>query len=146
MYLFKKRYWFSKFRWTHHLYMSYRSVHPNFFFFFFFFFKNKKGDSHVTFIVSHLTVQLGKSLGKSMGTTSSNWSLKTPNPHTLQALLVSETSRNCNYSSHENSNLGCSENLTNHLPIVPHLLMVGPSKFQMWKLKTKMVRLFGTCV
>ena len=134
-------YWFSKFRWTHHLYMSYGWVHPNFFFFFIFL-RIKQGDSCVVFIVPRLTVQLGKS----MSTTSSNWSLKTPNPHTLQALLVSETSRNCNYSPRENLNLGCGESLSSHLPIIPNLLVVGPSKFQMWKLKTKMVRLFGICV
>ena len=70
---------------------------------FFFFEKKKKGDSRVAVIIPRSTVQLGKS----MGTTNSNWSLETPNPHTLQALLVSGTSRNCNYSPRENSNLGC---------------------------------------
>ena len=133
-------YWFSKFRWTHHLYMSYGWVHPNLFFFSFL--RIKQGDPCVVFIVPRLIVQLGKS----MSTTSSNWSLKTLNPHTLQALLVSETSRNCNYSSRENSNMGCGESLNSHLPIIPHPLVVCPSKFQMWKLKTKMVRLFGICV
>ena len=81
----------------------------------------------MAFIVPCLTVQLDKP----MGITSSNWNLKTPNPHTLQTLLVSETSRNCNYSPRDNSNLGCGESLSSHLPIVPHPLVVGPSKFQM---------------
>ena len=63
-------------------------------------------------------------LGKLMGTTSSNWSSETPNPHTPQALLVSETSRNCNCSPYENSNLGCDESLNSHLPVVPHQLVV----------------------
>ena len=48
-------------------------------------------------------------LDKPMGTTSSNWSSETSNPHTPQALLVSGTSRNCNYSPCENSNLGWDE-------------------------------------
>ena len=76
-----------------------------FFVFFFFFWESKKGDSRVAVIVPCPMVQLGKP----MGTTNSNWSSKTPNPHTPQALLVSGTSRNCNYSSCENSNLGCGE-------------------------------------
>ena len=38
-----------------------------------------------------------------------NWSSEIPNPYTPQALLVSRTSRNCNYSPRENSNLGCDE-------------------------------------
>ena len=56
-------------------------------------------------IVSRSTVQLGKP----MGTTNSNWSSETPNSHTLQARLVSGTSKNCNYSPCENSNLECGE-------------------------------------
>ena len=71
----------------------------------FFFLRKKKKDSRVVVIVSRPTVQLGKP----MGTTSSNWSSETPNPHTPQALLVSRTFRNCNYSPRENSNLGCDE-------------------------------------
>ena len=74
--------------------------------FFHFFEKKKRGaDSRVVIIVLCPTIQLGKS----MGTTNSNWSLETPNPHTPQALLVSETSRNCNYSPRENSNMRCDE-------------------------------------
>ena len=65
----------------------------------FFFLRKKKGDSHVVVIVPRPTVQLGKP----MGTISS----ETLNPHTPQVLLVSGTSRNCNYSSRENLNLGC---------------------------------------
>ena len=38
-----------------------------------------------------------------------NQSSEIPNPYTPQALLVSGTSRNCNYSPRENSNLGCDE-------------------------------------
>ena len=75
------------------------------FFFFFFFGDKKKGDSSVTVIVPRPTVQLGKP----MGTTSSNWSSETPNPHTPQALLISGTFKNCNYSPRENSNLRCDE-------------------------------------
>jgi len=70
-----------------------------------FFLRQKKGDSRVAVIVPRPTIQLGKP----MDTTSSNWSSKTPNPHTPQALLVFGTSRNCNYSPRENSNLGCGE-------------------------------------
>ena len=69
------------------------------------FFEKKKGDSRVAVIVPCPMVQLGKP----MGTTSSNWSSETPNPHIPQALLVSGTSRNCNYSSRKNSNLECNE-------------------------------------
>ena len=72
---------------------------------FFFFLREEKGDSHVTVIISRPTVQLGKPID----TTNSNWSSKTLNPHTPQALLVSGISRNCNYSPRENSNLGCNE-------------------------------------
>ena len=67
----------------------------------FYFLRKKKGDSYVVVIVPRPTVQLGKP----MGTISS----ETSNLHTSQALLVSGTSRNCNYSSRENSNLGCGE-------------------------------------
>ena len=74
-------------------------------FFFLIFLRQEKGDSRVAVIVPCPTIQLSKP----MGTTSSNWSSKTPNPHIPQALLVFGTSRNCNYSSHENSNLGCGE-------------------------------------
>ena len=73
--------------------------------FFFSFLKREKGNSRVTIIVPRPMVQLGKP----MGTTSSNWSSETPNPHTPKALLVFGTSRNCNHSPHENSNLGCGE-------------------------------------
>ena len=48
--------------------------------------RQKKGDSRVIVIVQRPMVQLGKP----MGTTSLNWSSKTPNPHTPQALLVYE--------------------------------------------------------
>ena len=86
------------------------------FLFFFFFFRGKyvpffsflrreKGDSRVTVIVPHPTVQLDKP----MDTTSSNWSSETPNPHTPQVLLVFGIFRNCNYSLRENLNLGCGE-------------------------------------
>ena len=73
--------------------------------FFFFFLRREKEDSRVAVIVSRPMVQLGKP----MGTTSSNWSSETPNLHTPQALLVSGTSRNYNYSSRENSNLRYGE-------------------------------------
>ena len=63
-------------------------------------------------------------LDKPMSTTNLNWSSETPNPHTPQALLVSETFRNCNYSPRENSNLGCGESLDSHLLVVPHSLVV----------------------
>ena len=56
--------------------------------------RNKKRDLRVAVIILHLTVQLGKS----MDTTSSNWSSKSPNPHIPQALLVSGTFKNCNYT------------------------------------------------
>ena len=64
-------------------------------------------------------------LGKPMGTTSSNWNSETPNLHTPQVLLVSGTSRNCIYSPREKSNLVCGENLSSHLPVVPHPLVVS---------------------
>ena len=70
-----------------------------------FFLMEEKEDLRVTVIVPCPTVQLDKL----MSTTSSNWSSKTLNPHTPQALLVSETSRNCNYSPRDNSNLRCGE-------------------------------------
>ena len=85
-----------------------------------FFFWIKKGDSCVAVIVPRPTVQLGKP----MGTINSNWSSETPNLHTPQALLVFGTFRNCNYSPHENSNLGCGESPSSHLPVVPHPLVV----------------------
>ena len=72
---------------------------------FFFFSLIKKMDLCVVVIIPRPMVQLGKL----MGTTSLNWSSETPNSHALQALLVFGTFRNCNYSSHENSNLGCGE-------------------------------------
>ena len=72
---------------------------------FFSFLRREKGNSRVTVIVPRPMVQLGKP----MSTTSSNWSSETPNPHIPQALLVSGTSRNCNYSPRENSNLGCDK-------------------------------------
>ena len=75
---------------------------------FFSFLRREKGNSRVTVIVPRLMVQLGKP----MGTTSSNWSSETPNPHTPQTLLVFGTSRNCNYTLHENSNLRCGETST----------------------------------
>ena len=81
--------------------------------FFFFFLREEKGDSHVAVIVPRPTVQLDKP----MGITSSNWNSETPNPHTPQALLVSETSRHCNYSLRENSNLGCGESLSSHISL-----------------------------
>ena len=59
-----------------------------------FFFIRKKRDSCVVVIIPHPTIQLGKP----MGTTSSNWSSETPNPHTPQALLVFGTSRNNPYA------------------------------------------------
>ena len=74
-------------------------------FFSFFFFEEKKGDSHMATIVPRPMVQLGKLIG----TTSSNWSSETPNPHTPQTLLVSGTSRNYNYSPRENSYPRCGE-------------------------------------
>ena len=83
---------------------------------FFFFFWDKKNEARVVIIVSRLTVQLGKF----MGTTSLNWSSKTPNPQTPQTLLVFETSKNCNYSPRENSNLGCGESLSSHLSVLSH--------------------------
>ena len=73
--------------------------------FFFFFFEKQKRDSRVAVIIPCPTGQLNKP----MGITSSNWSSETSNPHTPQALLVSRTSRNCNYSPCENSNLGWDE-------------------------------------
>ena len=63
------------------------------------------GDLHVAVFFPRPMVHLGKPIG----TTSSNRSSKTLNSHTPQALLVSGTSKNYNYSSHENSNLGCGE-------------------------------------
>ena len=83
--------------------------------------RNKKRDSRVTVIVPRPTVQLNKL----MGTTSSNWSSETPNPRTSQALLISETSRNCNYSLCENLNLRCGESLSSHLLVVPQLLVIS---------------------
>ena len=80
---------------------------------FFFFLREEKGDSRVAVIVPRPTVQLGKP----MGITSSNWNSETPNPHTPQALLISETSKNCNYSPRENSNLGCGESLSSHISL-----------------------------
>ena len=71
----------------------------------FFFFETKNNETHVVIIVPCLTVQLDKF----MGTTSLNWSSKTPNPHTPQTLLIFGTSRNCNYSPRENSNLRCGD-------------------------------------
>ena len=64
-------------------------------------------------------------LGKLMGTTSLNWNSETPNLHTPQVLLVSETFKNCNYSSREKSNLVCGESLNSHLQVVPHPLVVS---------------------
>ena len=75
----------------------------------------------MTVIVPRPTVQLNKL----MGTTSSNWSSETPNPRTSQALLISETSRNFNYSLCENLNLRRGESLTSHLLVVPQPLVVS---------------------
>ena len=131
MYLFKKMYWFSKFRWTHHLYMSYGWVHPNFFFFsFFFLFWESNKEIRVWYSLSHV----------------SRYSWVSPWVPPTRIGVWKKTFRNCNYSPRENLNLGCGESFNNHLSIIPHPLVVGPSKFQMWKLKTKMVRLFGICV
>ena len=69
--------------------------------------KERKKDLRVAVIVPRPMIQLDKP----MGTTSSNWSSETLNPHAPQALLVSGISKNCNYSSCENSNLGCGETL-----------------------------------
>ena len=52
---------------------------------FFSFFEKKKRDSRVVVIVPRLMVHLGKL----MGTTSLNWSSKTPNSYTPQTILVS---------------------------------------------------------
>ena len=75
----------------------------------------------MTVIVPRPTVQLNKL----MGTTSSNWSSETPNPRTPQALLISETSRNCNYNLCENLNLRRGESLSSHLLVVPQPLVVS---------------------
>ena len=75
----------------------------------------------MTVIVPRPTVQLNKL----MGTTSSNWSSETPNPRTSQALLISETSRNCNYSLCENLNLRRGESLSSHILVVPQPLVVS---------------------